>query len=358
MLNRRHFLSAAASALAAPAIVRSAFAQGAEFNLTFEHVLPAAAPAQKNMIEPWVRQVEQDSGGRIKIDIVPSVGLEAGANPRVLAGHVRDGIADIVWTVNGYTPGVFPRTEVFELPGVFTGNITAANLAMYDLFDEFLAEEYPGVKIIALHVHGGQGLQMKTKLVRRPEDAAGLRLRIPSRTGSWVIEALGADPVQTGVAEIAQRLETNEIDGCLIPWEIIPTFGIQNQTRYQIEGPNHERFGTTTFQISMNLDRYNSLPDDLKAVIDQNAGAWWYRYVARVWRYAEDTGINAALNDPNDPDPNALIVLKEEEMQAFRDVLAPVDRRWIDEVTAKGIDGEALYNAAKAAIAKHSVEIA
>jgi TRAP-type C4-dicarboxylate transport system substrate-binding protein len=351
-MTHRSFIlgSVAALALALPAGV----APAQEFTFTLEHVLPAPAPAQKNMLEPWARSVEEDSGGRIKIDIIPTVGLEAGAHPRVLASHVRDGIADIVWTVNGYTPEVFPRTEVFELPGVFNGNLTASNLAMRDIFDEYLAEEYPGVKVIVLHVHGGQGIQMKSKLVRKPEDLAGTRMRIPTRTGAWLIEALGADPVQTGVGEIPQRLETNEIDGAFIPWEIIPAFKIQQQTKYQIEGPNPERFGTTTFQISMNLDSYNSLPDDLKAVIDQNSGEEFARFVADAWRGAEEGGLNAALNDPDDSDPNELIVLTEDEMQAFRDALEPVNQRWIDDVTARGIDGQALYDAAVAAVAKHS----
>jgi len=79
------------------------------------------------------------------------------------------------------------------------------------------------------------------------------------------------------------------------------------------------------------------------------------RMVAVVWRGAEDVGINIALTDANDSDPNELIVLTEEEMQAFREVLAPVDQRWIDDVTARGIDGQALYEAAKAAIAKHTM---
>ncbi len=354
MLNRRHLLGAAVGALAIPVFSGGAFAQEPEFTFTFEHVLPAGSPAQKNMIEPWVKAVEEDSGGRIKIDIIPSVGLEAGAHPRVLAGHVRDGIADIVWTVNGYTPGVYPRTEVFELPGVYNGDLVATNLAMRDLFDEYLATEYPGVKVIVLHVHAGQGMVMKSKEVRTPDDVAGLRMRIPSRSGAWLIQALGADPVQTGVAEIAQRFETNEIDGAFIPWEIVPAFGIQQQSKYLIEGPANERFGTTTFQISMNLDSYNSLPDDLREVIDRNSGEEFARFVGEAWRGAEDGGLQAALNDPKDTNPNEHIVLTEEEMAAFREALEPVNQRWIDEATAEGLPGQELYDAAVAAVAAHS----
>lgn len=351
MINRRHLLGATIGALVLPLSAGVAFAQ-AEFTFKLHHILPAASPAQKNMIEPWVKAVEEDSGGRIKIEIYPSMSL--GGTPPQLVRQVRDGVVDIIWTVNGYTPGVFPRTEVFELPGVFNGNITAANLAMRELFNEFLLDEYAGLKVIVLHVHGGQGIQTKDKLVRSPADMAGLKMRVPTRTGAWIIEALGANPVRTSVGDIPQAFSTGLIDGAFIPWEIIPVFKIDQLTKYQIEGPDHQRFGTTTFQISMNLSSYNSLPDDLKAVIDNNSGEAYAKLVGEAWRNSEEGGIRFALTDPDDSDPNELITLTPEEMQAFQDALKPVDQRWIDAVTDVGIDGQALYDAAKAAVAKYS----
>src|SRR5690606_18117922 len=82
-----------------------------------------------------------------------------------------------------------------ELPFVHTNDTAATNLAMRELFESDLKEEYGGVHVLFLHVHAGQGIHMVDKAVRRPEDLAGLKMRIPSRTGAWVIEALGASPV-------------------------------------------------------------------------------------------------------------------------------------------------------------------
>jgi TRAP-type C4-dicarboxylate transport system substrate-binding protein len=251
--------------------------------------------------------------------------------------------------VNGYTPELFPRTEVFELPGVYTNNTTATNLAMHDMFDEYLAEEFVGVKVITLHVHAGQGIQMRDTPVHSPADLAGKKMRIPTRTGAWIIEALGATPVGMPVPDLPQALSTGAVDGALIPWEIIPPLKIQELTQYQIEGPDHERFGTTTFQISMNQGTYDSLPDDLKEVVDKNSGEEFAKEVGQVWRNSEEGGIKVALDDGNE-----LITLTEEEMQAFRTAMEPVVKRWVDEVTAKGIDGQGLVDAARAAIAKRS----
>jgi TRAP-type C4-dicarboxylate transport system substrate-binding protein len=235
-----------------------------------------------------------------------------------------------VWNVNGYNPELLPLRE---------------------LFDQYLAPEHEGVHIIVLHVHAGQGIQMRDTPVRSPADLVGKKMRIPTRTGAWIIEALGATPVGMPIPDLVQALSTGAVDGALIPWEIIPPFKFQELTQYQVEGPNHERFGTSTFQISMNQASYDSLPDDLKQVIDANSGEEYARQVGRAWRDSEEGGIKVALADGNE-----LIVLTEDEMQAFRDAMEPVNKRWIEEVTGKGIDGQALYDAARATIAKYANE--
>jgi TRAP-type C4-dicarboxylate transport system substrate-binding protein len=88
----------------------------------------------------------------------------------------------------------------------------------------------------------------------------------PGPTGNAVVEALGATPVTMPVPDLPQALSTNAVDGALIPWEIIPPLQLFESTKYQIEGPDMNRLGTTTFQVSMNKARWDALPDDLKEV--------------------------------------------------------------------------------------------
>lgn len=348
MFSRRIFVSGVAALLSAPLIAGAASAQQEpEFTLKLHHILGPKAPAHVNMLEPWAKRIEEDSNGRIKIELYPAMSL--GGTPPQLIRQVRDGVVDIIWTVNGYTPELFPRTEVFELPGVYTNDTTATNLAMRELFDDYLAEEYEGVHVILLHVHAGQGLHMRDACVRSPAELAGKKVRIPTRTGAWILESLGATPVGMPVPDLPQALSTGAVDGALIPWEIIPPLKIQELTQCQIEGPDHERFGTTTFQITMNQDTWDSLPPDLQEVVARNSGEEFARKVGQIWRDSEEVGIGIALKDGNE-----LVVLSEEEMQAFRTAMEPVVRRWIEDVNAKGIDGQALVDAARAAIAKYS----
>lgn len=333
------------AAMAALAVSTAAMAQ--EYTFKLHHLLSAKAPAHTKMLEPWAKAVEENSGGKVKIEIYPAMSL--GGKPPELIRQARDGVVDLVWTVNGYTPGLFPRTEVFELPFVYTNDPKATNLAMQEMFESDLKADYEGVEVMFLHVHAGQGIHMVDTEVRSPADMEGMKMRIPTRTGAWIIEALGASPVAMPVPDLPQALSKKVVDGAFIPWEIIPPLKLQEQTEYQIEGADKTRFGTTTFQVSMNKARWDGLPDDIKkAFSDASTPAWWGE-VGDIWRATDEFGIGLAVKSGNKH-----VTLTPEETDAFRVTLEPVVERWIAEVGTKGIDGQALVEKARALIAKHS----
>ena len=331
-------LAAAATGAIALASTSGAFAQ--EYTFKLHHLLSAKAPAHTNMLVPWAKQVEENSGGKVKIEIFPAMSL--GGKPPELIQQARDGVVDIVWTVNGYTPGLFPRTEVFELPGVYTNDTVATNLAMYDMFESDLRQEYKGVEVMWLHVHAGQAIMTVDKEVRSPTDMAGMKMRIPTRTGAWVIEALGASPLATPVPEVPTALSKKTIDGTLLPWEIIPPLKLQNQINYFIEGADKTRLGTTTFQVSMNGARWDGLPPEIQKAFKDASGRDWWGKVGTYWRAGDDFGIGLAVKAGKQH-----ITLTDAETKVFLDTLEPVVDRWIEEVGTKGIDGAALVKRAR-----------
>ena len=345
MTVQKSLLSKAIGIAASVLVAGSAFA--ADYTLKLHHLLGPKAPAHTKMLEPWAKQIEEKTGGRVKIDIFPAMSL--GGKPPQLMKQARDGVVDIVWTVNGYTPGLFPRTEVFELPFIHTNDPRATNLAMREMFDEYLAEEYAGTKVMFLHVHQGQAIHTVDKLVRTPAEVAGMKLRIPTRTGSWVIEALGAAPTAMPVPALPQALSKKVVDGALIPFEIIPPLKLQDLTKYQIELHNGVRLGTTTFQVTMNQKTWDSLPADIQKAIDEVNSEAWVAEVGTIWSNSDVGGIGVAVKAGNEH-----VVLNEAETEAFRTAIEPVVDRWIGEVGEKGIDGRKLVDTARKLVAKHS----
>jgi TRAP-type C4-dicarboxylate transport system substrate-binding protein len=345
-MNARRLTISTAVGTALAALSCGAAAQ--TITLKLHHLLPPQAPAHTKMLAPWAADVEKAAGGKVKIELYPAMAL--GGKPPELINQVRDGVVDIVWTVNGYTPSLFPRSEAFELPFVHTNNATATNLAMRDMFlNGAIAEDFKDVKVMFLHVHAGQGIQMVEKEVRKPDDLKGLKMRIPTRTGAWIIEALGAAPAAMPVPALPQALQKKVVDGALIPWEIIPPLKLQEVTKVQVEGHDKIRFGTTTFQVSMNKNSWAKLPPDVQKAFDANNGEARWRAVGKVWTDSEDGGIALAKKAGNKH-----IQLTEAELAQFKQKLEPVVQRWIDEVKSKGIDGKALVDQARTLIAKYS----
>jgi len=97
---------------AALLVLASAGAHAQEFVLKLHQFLPAQAPVPAGVLVPWMQKIETESGGRIKFEHYPA--MQLGGKPGELIDQVTEGVADVVWTLPGYTPGRFPRTEVIR----------------------------------------------------------------------------------------------------------------------------------------------------------------------------------------------------------------------------------------------------
>ena len=125
--------------------------QAQEHVLRLHHFLPAQQQNQQNVIEPWAQKIEQESGGRIKIEIYPS--MQLGGKPPQLLDQVRDGLADIVWALPAYTPGRYPKIAVFELPFMIS-TAEATSQALQAYYEAHARDEFSDFKVLWFHVHG------------------------------------------------------------------------------------------------------------------------------------------------------------------------------------------------------------
>ncbi len=321
-------------------------AKAQEFTLKLHHLLPPVAHAHKNMLVPWAKKIEDESGGRIKIDIYPA--MQLGGKPPQLADQARDGVVDIVWTLPGYTPGLFSKTEVLELPFMHSSTV-ATTMAINDFIQRH-GDEYADYKIIAMHVHAGQ-LFHSIKPIRSVDDIKDLKIRTPTRTGGWLIEAMGAIPVGAPVPKIPEMLSKGVVDAVLIPYEITLPLKVDELVDYhtELDDPKTTRINTSTFMIAMNKDSYNNLPADLQKVIDDNSGMSIARWIGEIWDAAEVPGKKKAAAS------GEIIKMAPAEVAKLRAMVEqPVIDRWIADVTAKGIDGKALVEEARQLISKYS----
>ncbi|MDB2408111.1 TRAP transporter substrate-binding protein [Jannaschia sp.] len=334
MTTRRTF-AALLSATALAATTLPALAQ--EVTLKLHQFLPAQANVPKLILDVWADNVEEASGGRIEVERYPS--MQLGGSPPQLIDQAIDGVADVVWTVVGYTPGRFPTTEVFELPFIVT-DARAGSAAYWQMYEEHMQDEFSDVHILGTWIHG-PGMIHSNTAVETPDDMQGLKIRGATRQVNSLLETLGAEPVGMPVPAIPEALSKGVIDGTTIPWEVTPALKltelVENHTEF--EG-NH--LYNVAFVLAMNKDKYESLPDDLKQVIDDNSGRDFSIFAGGTQSDADGPSREIALDAGNN-----IITVTEEEAEVWRAAAQPVYDTWLAEMEERGIDGQALIDEAK-----------
>lgn len=341
----RKFLFAGMSGAALAAMSTSTLA--AEVTLKLHQFLPPQATIPAKVLAPWAEKIKADSGGRIEVELYPA--MQLGGKPADLVDQVKDGVVDITWTLFGYTPGRFPKSEAFELPFVMTSG-EATSQAFYDYYEKHLTDELKDYHVLAVHTHGpGLIHTIASKPVKALEDMNGLKLRGTSKVVNQMLEAMGAAPVGMPVTAVPESLSKSVIDGTVVPWEVTPAIKIAELA------PNHTAFSgknglyTGTFLFAMNKDSYDALPDDLKKVIDANSG----KDLARQFGVAMDEG-DVRGKDIADKAGNTTITLDETETARWKTAGETVTKAWIADMDGKGLDGTTLHKDAVALIEQYS----
>jgi TRAP-type transport system periplasmic protein len=341
-LNRRAFIASATAAIAAPHVARAQ----APITLRVHHFLPPVATVPRNFITPWARKVEADSNNRLKVDVFPA--MQLGGTPPQLFDQAKDGVVDIVWTLPGYTSNRFPRAEVFDLPFI-AGNAEATSRAAWTYHERHLREEFAGVKVLAIHTHGPGLFHMTGNGIRNLDDLKGKKVRVPTRQINKLVERLGGTAVGMPVPQVPEALATRVIDGTVIPWEVTAGLKVAELTKTHTSFSGNRGLYTTMFIFGMNPAKYDSLPADLKAVIDANSGAAVARQIGKVMDDGDQPALDIAKRRGND-----IITLDAAETARWRERAAVVETEWLAEAKGKGLDAEKLLADAKALILENA----
>ena len=316
-----------------------------EVTLKLHHFLPAQANVPKLVLDVWADKVEKDSNNRIKIQRFPS--MQLGGRPPELYQQAVDGIADIVWTLPGNTPGRFPRPEVFELPFMMT-NAEAVSRAYWEMHEKQMKDaDFRETKVLAVWVHG-PGLFHSKRPVEKLDDLKGLKVRGPTRIITSLLGQLGATPVGMPIPQVPESLSKGVIDATVIPWEVTPALKVSELVANHTEFENASLY-TTTFVLAMNKGAYDKMPADLKKVIDDNSGMELSAFAGRTQAGADPAAREIAVKRGN-----KMIVVPSAEVETWKKAAEPVVEGWVKEMDGKGISGKALLDEARALIAKYT----
>ena len=333
-------------AVAASLALGAGAARAQEVILKLHHFLPPQATIQAQVFNPWCEKIGKESGGKIKCQIYPA--MQLGGTPPQLFDQAKDGVADIVWTLPTYQAGRFIKSEVFELP-FMARNAESGSPALWEFVQKNSLDEFKGVKVLAMHLHDGSLLHFTNKRVTNLDELKGLKVRAPTRIGTKFLTAIGAVPVQMPVPQVTESLSKGVIDGAMVPWEVAPALKLQEVTKYHLDtAAGVPRMSNSIFVIAMNEAKYNSLPPDLKKVIDDNSGLDWSKQIGKVFDGTTAPGKKLAVDAGGVFD-----TLTTAEYDRWVKTTEGVNKEWITETSAKGGNGEALLNDARALIKKY-----
>ncbi len=317
-----------------------------EITLKVHHFLPPGSNAHANLIAPWCDKIAKDSGNKLKCQIYPA--MQLGGTPPQLFDQAKDGVADIVWTLPTYQAGRFTKSEVFELP-FLTRNATTASPALWEYVQKNALDEFKGVKLIFMHMHDGAVFHFGKVGPKTLEELKGLKVRAPSRLGGKMIEALGMVPVQMPAPQVPEAISKGVVDGANIPWEVVTPFKLQEITKFHIEVPKGaNKPGNSIFAFVMNQARYDSLPADLKKVIDANSGLETSKWAGKIF-----DGPEAPARKIAEERKNTFVTISEAEYARWKKATDLVDDEWMKEAGNKGANGKALYEEAVILLKKH-----
>lgn len=319
--------------------------QAEEVTLRIHHFLPAGAPIQAKVLEPWCQKVTKESANQIKCKIFPS--MQLGGSAPQLYDQAKDGVVDMIWTIPGYTPGRFLVTELFELPFMMN-TPEATSRALWEFQTKHNAAEYKEVKPLAFHMNGPGNFYTRSKPIQSLADFKGLKMRGATRQTTRMLAALGATPVGMALPAVPEALSKGVIDGALTPYEVVQSTRMHELTKFTTESdPKFNAVYAQVFVLAMNKAKYDAMSPELKKVIDANSGADLSAWIGKMIHEADAPG-RKLVQQAN----NTIHTLPVSELQNWKKATDQLDEELVAEINKRGLNGATLLKTAKELIEK------
>jgi len=321
-------LTTVAAGIALSASATMAFA---ETKLTLSSWLPPTHPVVTDMIVPWTEQVKEATNGRVSVNILAK-GL---GHPKVHYDIARDGLADITYSVHGYTPGRFVMTKAVEFP--FGGDSAEAlSVAYWRIHQKYLskAREHKDTQLLSVFTHGPGLIHNSKKDVTSVADLSGMKMRVGGGVVNDVATSLKAVPLLKPASKSYELLSHGVADGTLLPMESVMGFKIQDLVKHTTVVPGG--LYNISFFLVMNRDRFRDLSKEDQDAIMRVSGEAFAKMAGRAWDDADSAALKAMKANGNE-----VTVASDAFIADVKQRTADLEGKWIKEAKKRGVDGEA-----------------
>lgn len=312
-----------------------AIQKGEKYELNLAHFFPADHPVETDLILPWAEEIKEKTGGRVVINSYHEGKLLQA--PAIYEGVVN-GDADIGLSCFSYTKDRFPALEVFELPGIVYNTSRAASETAWEAIKELKPEEIKDTKLLMV-IATGPGCLLTKKPVKNLNDLQGLKIRA-TEFNSKTLEALGATPVVMSQPEAYEALLRDVVEGNLSPAEVLKTWKHAEITNYITHTPF---LYNNLFFITMNIDKWDSLPKDIQAIIEEVSEKYYRGVGISLWDVENEKTFNWIAEETN----IEVIDLSDEEKDKWIEIVKNLQKEYINTLNDMGIDGQKILDTVK-----------
>lgn len=301
-------------------------------NLRLAHFMPAGSWQNATMFEGWASAIEEESKGDLSFRVFPAQTLGTSVEGY---DNARRGIADITWTVQGYTANRFPLSQIVELPGLFD-TAEEGSCGFQKLYESgMLDEEYSETQVLYVHVHGPGHLFTSSKAVTSLDDIRGLQVRQPTSVIGNLLSELGAEPVGMPAPEVYEATQRGVIDGFLLPWEAVVGFRADEVVNQYTEVGLY----ALAFVKTMNQRAYDRLSDDQRSALHAHSGMKGALIAGRGYDAADEAAKARMLES------GTLHTLSAEQRVQWEAAADRAAESYLSELESRGLPARDVYNA-------------
>ncbi len=318
----RRSLLAGAAAVGSTMIVKPA--QAADFKFAQYHNQAVSGTLHKNLTAMW-EAVRAETNGRVEATIYAENNKVPGGDPDALKMLIA-GEIQFFTLMGGIIGPVVPVAEAQQVPFAFK-SAAEAHKAIDGPFGRYIGEEMAAKGMYLLRIAGfDNGMRQVTtvnRAIAKPDDLAGMKIRVPP--GQMIFDtftAFGAQPITTPANQIYDTLKSGKADAQENPLAILQGFKLYQVVKY-VSMTNHMWSG---YNLMGHLGTWKGLPDDIKAVIERQAG----NYVRK--QREDQANLNASLRESL---ADRGLLFNEVDQAAFRARLPNVYAKWKDKLGSK-----------------------
>ncbi len=300
--------------------------------LKLSHFLGPASFFEVDFAQPWARELEARTNGRVRVEIYNGASPLGGVTEQ--AAQVKAGKIDIALGLRGAESDRFPRSSIAELPFVVKDSESGSQ-AVWDLNKQGgFGPEYADYKLLALTVHNPGLIHTASKRIETLADIKGVRFRAPNKAVAVALEQIGAVPMILQVNDVMPAVQSGKLDGIVTNWGN-PLVGFNDYMKFH----TNVAFYSSVFFVVMNKDKFASLPADIQAAIDAQSNEVLVKRFGLLWN-KWDAPVRDGATGPG----QEIITPTAAEMAQWRSGLQPVADKYLDGLIAAGFtDARPVY---------------